>query len=111
MFVADSSSRSADPVSRRRFCSSDRGDAGALRSSGKIASSSRQIENPRASQRKEISVLWNRYDSSLNERVAMKLVERSIGPWAIRFVTPMERQEWPFTLWKQKILYFANNTR
>ena len=27
----------------------------------------------------------------LNEGVTMKLVETSVGPWAIRFVTPMER--------------------
>jgi hypothetical protein len=64
IFVADSSSRSADPVSRRRFRSSDRGDAGYLRTSGKIASSARQIENPHASRTETISVLWYRPKSS-----------------------------------------------
>jgi RNA polymerase sigma factor (sigma-70 family) len=40
-----------------------REDAGYLRISGKIASSARQIENPRASRKEAISALWNRSES------------------------------------------------
>ena len=63
IFAANSSSCSADPLSRKRFCSSDREDAGYLRISCKIASSSRQIEDPRASRKDTISALWNQPES------------------------------------------------